>query len=96
MQRTDRVGATSDEILMRRLDIGIGTFFGNVTFFFITLTTALTLHRHGITHRETTVEVASALRPIAGPFASGRATRGRPGERSCRPAYLRSIRPEQR
>jgi len=70
MQRTERVGATSDEILMRRLDIGIGTFFGNVTFFFITLTTALTLHRHGITHPETTVEVASALRPIAGPLAT--------------------------
>jgi Mn2+/Fe2+ NRAMP family transporter len=69
-QRLDRVGATRDEIVMRRLDIGVGTFFGNVTFFFITLTTALTLNRHGITHPETTNEVASALRPIAGSFAT--------------------------
>ena len=69
-QRTQRVGATQDEIVMGRVDIGVGTFFGNLTFFFITLTTALTLHRHGITHPATTNEVASALRPIAGPFAT--------------------------
>ena len=74
--RTDRVGATREEILMRRVDIGVGTFFGNVTFFFITLTTALTLHQHGITHPETTTEVASALRPIAGSFATGLYTIG--------------------
>jgi Mn2+/Fe2+ NRAMP family transporter len=69
-QRDARVGATQDEIVMRRLDVGIGTFLGNVTFFFITLTTALTLHQHGLTHPQTTIEVASALRPIAGPFAT--------------------------
>jgi Mn2+/Fe2+ NRAMP family transporter len=74
--RTDRVEATREEILMRRVDIGVGTFFGNVTFFFITLTTALTLHQHGITHPETTAEVASALRPIAGSFATGLYTIG--------------------
>jgi Mn2+/Fe2+ NRAMP family transporter len=50
--------------------VGVGTFFCNLTFFFITLTTALTLHRHGITQPETSTEVASALRPIAGPFAT--------------------------
>jgi Mn2+/Fe2+ NRAMP family transporter len=69
-RRADRVGATRGEIVMRRLDVGVGTFFSNVAFFFITLTTALTLHRHGITEPETTAEVASALRPIAGSFAT--------------------------
>jgi len=37
--------------------------------FFIILTTALTLHRHGLTRIETSREVAQALRPLAGRFA---------------------------
>jgi NRAMP (natural resistance-associated macrophage protein)-like metal ion transporter len=69
-RREERIGATREEILGRRLDVGVGTLFCNMTFFFITLTTALTLHQHGITHPETTTEVASALRPIAGSFAT--------------------------
>ena len=66
----ERVGATRDEIVRRRLDVGVGTLFCNITFFFITLTTALTLHQHGITQPQTTTEVASALRPIAGSLAT--------------------------
>jgi NRAMP (natural resistance-associated macrophage protein)-like metal ion transporter len=50
----------------RRLDVGIGTFVSNLVMFFVILATALTLHRHGVTHPETTHEVAQALRPIAG------------------------------
>jgi Mn2+/Fe2+ NRAMP family transporter len=38
--------------------------------YFIILTTALTLHRHGITNVETTKEAASALEPLAGRFAA--------------------------
>jgi len=38
--------------------------------FFIILTTALTLHAHGITAPQTSKEVALALRPLAGRFAS--------------------------
>ena len=53
----------------RRVDVGIGTFFSNLVMFFVILTTALTLHRHGITSPETTQEVASALRPLAGRFS---------------------------
>ncbi len=64
-----RIGATSREIADRRLDIGIGTFFSNLVFFFIVLTTALTLHRHGVTRIETSRQVAEALRPLAGRFA---------------------------
>ena len=68
--RDDRVGATDSEIRSRKIDVGVGTFFASVTFFFITLTTALTLHGHGITEPHTSSEVASALRPIAGSFAT--------------------------
>jgi len=53
----------------RRVDVGIGTFFSNLVMFFVILATALTLHRHGITSPETTQEVASALRPLAGRFS---------------------------
>jgi Mn2+/Fe2+ NRAMP family transporter len=65
----DRQGATDAELGDRRLDVGIGTFFSNVVMFFIILTTALTLHRHGLTRLQTSREVAEALRPLAGRFA---------------------------
>jgi Mn2+/Fe2+ NRAMP family transporter len=63
-----RRGATSREIADRRLDVGVGTFFSNIVMFFIILTTALTLHRHGVTNPQTSRQVADALRPIAGTF----------------------------
>ena len=66
----ERRGATPVEILNRKIDIGVGTFFSNVVMFFITLTTALTLHVHGITAPQTSKDVALALRPLAGRFAS--------------------------
>ena len=37
---------------------------------FIILTTAVTLHRHGVTHIETSRQAAEALRPLAGRFAA--------------------------
>jgi Mn2+/Fe2+ NRAMP family transporter len=64
-----RRGATSREIVDRRIDVGVGTFFSNVVMFFIILTTALTLHRHGIQTITTTREAATALRPLAGDYA---------------------------
>jgi len=64
-----RFGATSREITDRKLDVGVGTFFSNLVMFFIILTTALTLHAHGLTKLETSRQVAEALRPIAGRFA---------------------------
>jgi Mn2+/Fe2+ NRAMP family transporter len=57
-------------ILTRRLDVGVGTFFSNVGMYFIILTTALTLHRDGITHIETSQGAAEALRPLAGNLAA--------------------------
>jgi len=53
----------------RRVDVGVGTFFSNLVMFFIILTTALTLHRNGITNPQTSRDVAEALRPLAGRFA---------------------------
>jgi Mn2+/Fe2+ NRAMP family transporter len=64
-----RQGATSAELTDRRIDVGIGTFFSNIVMFFIILTTALTLHRHGYTTIATTKDAAEALRPLAGEYA---------------------------
>jgi NRAMP (natural resistance-associated macrophage protein)-like metal ion transporter len=65
-----RKGATIKEIGVRKIDVGVGTFFSNLVMFFIILTTAVTLNRHGITHIETAREAAEALRPLAGRFAA--------------------------
>jgi NRAMP (natural resistance-associated macrophage protein)-like metal ion transporter len=61
--------ATRREIIDRRIDVGVGTFFSNLVMFFIILTTALTLHQHGATTISTTREAAEALRPLAGDYA---------------------------
>ena len=66
----ERVGATGREIADRRPDVGVGTFFSNLVMFFIILTTALTLHRHGVAHIETSRQAAEALAPLAGRFAT--------------------------
>ncbi|MEY2394525.1 MAG: hypothetical protein QOF94_870, partial [Acidobacteriaceae bacterium] len=66
----DRFGATRRELGLRKLDVGAGTLFSNVVMYFIILTAALTLHRHGITSIETSRQAAEALRPLAGVFAS--------------------------
>src|SRR6185369_17641581 len=54
----------------RRLDVAFGTFFSNAAMYFIILTTALTLHRDGVTNINTSKEAAAALAPLAGPFAA--------------------------
>jgi NRAMP (natural resistance-associated macrophage protein)-like metal ion transporter len=66
----ERRGATPAEILNRKIDVGVGTFFSNLVMFFIILTSALTLHAHGMTAPQTSRDVALALRPLAGRFAS--------------------------
>ena len=71
-----RRGATATDLQLRRMDVGVGTFFSNVVMFFIILTTALTLNRHGITHIETSRQAAEALRPFAGRFAASLFTVG--------------------
>ncbi len=65
-----RRGATLRELELRNFDVGVGAFFSNMVMFFIILTTAITLNRHGMTHIETNRQAAEALRPLAGKFAA--------------------------
>lgn len=72
----ERRGATPEELGLRNIDVGVGAFFSNLVMFFIILTTAITLHRHGVTHIETSRQAAEALRPLAGKFAMSLFTLG--------------------
>jgi len=65
-----RRGATTQELDIRNIDVGVGAFFSNMVMFFIILTTAITLNRHGIMDIETSRQAAEALRPFAGNFAA--------------------------
>jgi NRAMP (natural resistance-associated macrophage protein)-like metal ion transporter len=71
-----RRGASTQELTMRNIDVSVGAFFSNIVMFFIILTTAVTLNRHGITNIETSRQAAEALRPFAGNFAAGLFTLG--------------------
>jgi Mn2+/Fe2+ NRAMP family transporter len=62
--------ATREELGTRKVDIGVGTLLSNVAMFFIILTTSMTLHRAGLKDISTSREVAQALRPLAGRFAT--------------------------
>ena len=64
-----RFGASSREIIDRKIDVDVGTFFSNLVMFFIIMTTALTLHVHGLTNIESSRDAAQALFPLAGRFA---------------------------
>ncbi len=52
-----------------RIDTYVGMAFSNLIALFIVLTTAATLHAHGITDIQTSSQAAEALRPLAGRFA---------------------------
>lgn len=52
-----------------KIDTYVGMGFSNLVAFFIILTTAATLHLHGITDIQTSAQAATALRPLAGEFA---------------------------
>jgi NRAMP (natural resistance-associated macrophage protein)-like metal ion transporter len=57
------------ELRRIRWDTIIGMGFSNFVALFIILTTAATLHAHGVTDIQTSAQAAQALRPIAGRFA---------------------------
>lgn len=61
-----RRGATRAEMKSVAIDVFIGMFFSNFVMYFIILTTATTLHAHGVTQIETAKQAAEALRPLAG------------------------------
>ncbi|MFC5549180.1 NRAMP family divalent metal transporter [Massilia aerilata] len=52
-----------------KLDTCIGMAFSNLVAFFIMLTTAVTLHVHGVSDIQTSAQAAIALRPVAGQAA---------------------------
>ena len=57
------------ELARIQLDTIVGMGFSNVIALFIMLTTAATLHAHGVKDIETSSQAAEALRPIAGNLA---------------------------
>ncbi len=61
-----RKGATAEELRASRKDVLTGMFFSNFVMYFIILTTASTLHAHGVTNITTSRQAAEALRPLAG------------------------------
>ena len=61
-----RQGATDEELRRARTDVLTGMFFSNFVMYFIILTTAATLHAHGITKIATASQAAEALKPLAG------------------------------
>ncbi len=63
---SERKGATDEELRHSRTDVLTGMFFSNLVMYFIILTTAATLHAHGITRIATASQAAEALRPLAG------------------------------
>ena len=58
-----------EELQRIRLDTYVGMAVSNLVALFIVITTAATLHAHGITDIETSSQAAEALRPFAGRFA---------------------------
>lgn len=52
-----------------RTDTLVGMGFSNLVALAIVITTAATLHAHGLTNVQTSAQAAEALRPIAGEFA---------------------------
>jgi Mn2+/Fe2+ NRAMP family transporter len=65
-----RIGATTEELSDRRIDVGAGTGVAVAIMYFIMLTAALTLHGAGLTSITTSREAALALRPLAGRMAA--------------------------
>jgi NRAMP (natural resistance-associated macrophage protein)-like metal ion transporter len=71
-QRTaaSRRGGNPQELKDRAIDVGVGAFFSNLIMYFIILTTALTLHKNGMPHLDSSRDAVKALAPLAGHFAS--------------------------
>src|SRR6202790_1200033 len=64
-----RRGSTNQELSGATEDVFTGMFFSNLVMFLIILTTAATLHAHGVKNIETAKQASEALRPLAGPGA---------------------------
>jgi NRAMP (natural resistance-associated macrophage protein)-like metal ion transporter len=62
----EREGATDEELRRSKIDVLTGMFLSNFIMYFIILTTAASLHAHGMTRITTAQQAAEALRPLAG------------------------------
>lgn len=61
--------AARRELERMGLDTIVGMGVSNLIAIFIILTTAVTLHAHGVTDVQTSAQAAQALRPVVGPLA---------------------------
>jgi len=61
-----RRGSTDKELASARKDVVTGMLLSNLVMYFIILTTAATLHAHGMKNIQTARQAAEALRPLAG------------------------------
>jgi len=62
-------GKARPDFMRIKLDTYIGMGFSNLVALFIMLTTAVTLHLHGIDDIDSSAKAAAALKPVAGNFA---------------------------
>ncbi|MFN2491734.1 MAG: Nramp family divalent metal transporter [Pyrinomonadaceae bacterium] len=61
-------GVTPEDYSRTRMDVWVGTILAILVVFFIVVSTAATLHKHGL-HIESAADAARALKPLAGPYA---------------------------
>ena len=61
-------GVTPEDYRRTKMDVWVGTMLAMFVVFFIVVSTAATLHKHGL-HIESAADAARALRPLAGPYA---------------------------
>jgi len=61
-------GVTPEDYGRTKMDVWIGTVLAILVVFFIVVSTAATLHKHGL-HIESAGDAARALEPFAGPYA---------------------------
>jgi NRAMP (natural resistance-associated macrophage protein)-like metal ion transporter len=61
-------GVTPEDYGRTKVDVWIGTLLAILVVFFIVVSTAATLHKHGL-HIESAADAARALRPLAGAYA---------------------------
>src|SRR5260370_809993 len=73
---TEAPGEARGQIRRIEIDTYVGMGLSNLIALCIIVTTAATLHRHGVTDIQTSEQAAEALRPIAGEFAFAVVTSG--------------------
>jgi NRAMP (natural resistance-associated macrophage protein)-like metal ion transporter len=61
-------GITPEDYRRTKLDVWVGTILAMLVVFFIVVSTAATLHKHGL-HINSAADAARALRPLAGGYA---------------------------